>query len=188
MRRLHIFGGSTHDVLITGICEHLGLRPGPISLSTLSNSETHVTLGSSVRNSDVYIVQTVGNRANDALMELFSAVHASKGASSQRVTAVLPLFPYSRHAGAARALIPRLFASAGCDHIITMDLHDPQFLGFFDIPVDNIVSRGLFQKYIQRHIPDYRNAVIVSPDAGGAKRATVIANTLGMDFALVHKV
>lgn len=160
MRRLHIFGGSTHDVLITGICEHLGLRPGPISLSTLSNSETHVTLGSSVRNSDVYIVQTVGNRyvgrrrkrrlkrtrANDALMELFSAVHASKGASSQRVTAVLPLFPYSRHAGAARALIPRLFASAGCDHIITMDLHDPQFLGFFDIPVDNIVSRGLFQK------------------------------------------
>ncbi|KAG4304159.1 hypothetical protein PORY_002523 [Pneumocystis oryctolagi] len=129
-------------------------------------------------------------RANDALMELLSAIHALKGASSQRVIAVLPLFPYSRGggaAGASRALIPRLFACAGCDHIITMDLHDPQFLGFFDLPVDNLVSRGLFQKYIQRNITGYKNAVIVSPDAGGAKRATVLANTLGMDFALVHK-
>lgn len=37
-------------------------------------------------------------------------------------------------------------------------------------------------------IPDYKNAVVVSPDAGGAKRATKIADALGMDFALIHKV
>lgn len=80
-----------------------------------------------------------------------------------------------------------LFACVGCDHIITMDLHDPQFQGFFNIPVDNLGARGVFQKYIIKHIPGYLEAVIVSPDAGGAKRATAIADTLRIDFALIHK-
>jgi ribose-phosphate pyrophosphokinase len=43
-------------------------------------------------------------------------------------------------------------------------------------------------RYIMSRIPDYKNAVVVSPDAGGAKRATKIADALGMDFALIHKV
>jgi len=69
-----------------------------------------------------------------------------------------------------------------------MDLHDPQYQGFFDIPVDNLYGRHLLRKYIQYNIPNYRDAVIVSPDAGGAKRATAIADALGMPFALIHKV
>lgn len=68
-----------------------------------------------------------------------------------------------------------------------MDLHDPQYQGFFDIPVDNLYGRHLLRKYIQYHIPNYKEAVIVSPDAGGAKRATAIADALGMPFALIHK-
>lgn len=68
-----------------------------------------------------------------------------------------------------------------------MDLHDPQYQGFFDIPVDNLYGRHLLRKYIQYHIPDFREAVVVSPDAGGAKRATAIADALGMPFALIHK-
>ncbi len=68
-----------------------------------------------------------------------------------------------------------------------MDLHDPQFQGFFDIPVDNLFGRPLLQRFIERNIPNYSDAVIVSPDAGGAKRATAIADSLQMDFALIHK-
>jgi len=68
-----------------------------------------------------------------------------------------------------------------------MDLHDPQYQGFFDIPVDNLYGRHLLRKYIQHQIPNYQQAVIVSPDAGGAKRATAIADALGMPFALIHK-
>lgn len=64
---------------------------------------------------------------------------------------------------------------------------DPQYQGFFDIPVDNLYGRHLLRKYIQSNIPDYQQAVIVSPDAGGAKRATAIADALGMPFALIHK-
>ena len=71
---------------------------------------------------------------------------------------------------------------------MTMDLHDPQYQGFFDIPVDNLYSRPRFMKYIQHHIPNYKDAIIVSPDAGGAKRATDIADHLNMSFALIHNV
>lgn len=54
--------------------------------------------------------------------------------------------------------------------------------------MDNLYGKPLLQRYIERNIPGYRDAVIVSPDAGGAKRATAIADRLGLSFALIHKV
>ena len=72
--------------------------------------------------------------------------------------------------------------------LLTANDEDPQFQGFFNIPVDNLFGRPLLMRYIMSRIPDYKSAVVVSPDAGGAKRATKIADTLGMDFALIHKV
>ncbi|PWW80230.1 phosphoribosyl pyrophosphokinase [Tuber magnatum] len=94
---------------------------------------------------------------------------------------------YKQWVAQAGTLVADLLTCAGADHIITMDLHDPQYQGFFDIPVDNLYGRPLLQRYIKYNIPDYQNAVIVSPDAGGAKRATAIADALGMEFALIHK-
>jgi ribose-phosphate pyrophosphokinase len=95
---------------------------------------------------------------------------------------------YRQWVAQAGTLIADLLTCAGADHVITMDLHDPQYQGFFDIPVDNLYGRHLLRKYIQYSIPNYQRAVIVSPDAGGAKRATAIADALGMPFALIHKV
>jgi ribose-phosphate pyrophosphokinase len=71
--------------------------------------------------------------------------------------------------------------------VVALDLHDAQYQGFFDIPMDNLYARPMLKRYIQMNIRDYKSAVIVSPDAGGAKRATAIADSLGMDFALIHK-
>ncbi|KAG5463532.1 MAG: ribose-phosphate pyrophosphokinase 1 [Olpidium bornovanus] len=52
-----------------------------------------------------------------------------------------------------------------------MDLHASQIQGFFNVPVDNLYAEPCVLKYIRDEIPNYRNAVIVSPDAGGAKRS-----------------
>ncbi|KAK9717134.1 ribose-phosphate pyrophosphokinase [Basidiobolus ranarum] len=84
-------------------------------------------------------------------------------------------------------LVANLLIAAGTDHIITMDLHDPQFQGYFDIPVDMITAESSILDYIKSQIPNYQDAVIVSPDAGGAKRATSVANQLNLDLALIHK-
>ncbi|KAL2159981.1 hypothetical protein VTH06DRAFT_1636 [Thermothelomyces fergusii] len=94
---------------------------------------------------------------------------------------------YKQWVAQAGTLVANLLTCAGADHVITMDLHDPQVQGFFDIPVDNLYGRPLLKRYIQINIPNYKDAVIISPDAGGAKRATAIADSMGIDFALIHK-
>lgn len=67
---------------------------------------------------------------------------------------------------------------------MTMDLHSPQIQGFFDVPVDNLFANNAMVNWIQKHVPD---CVIVSPDAGGTKRASKIADRLGTNFAIIHK-
>ena len=95
---------------------------------------------------------------------------------------------YRQWVAQAGTLVADLLTCSGADHIITMDLHDPQYQGFFDIPVDNLYGRSLLRRYIERNIHNYvEDAVVVSPDAGGAKRATAVADSLGMSFALIHK-
>jgi ribose-phosphate pyrophosphokinase len=95
---------------------------------------------------------------------------------------------YKRWVAQAGTLVADLLTCAGADHVVALDLHDPQYQGFFDIPMDNLYSRPLLKRYIQQNIPGYKEAVIVSPDAGGAKRAIAIADSLGLEFALIHKV
>jgi ribose-phosphate pyrophosphokinase len=118
--------------------------------------------------------------------------HSSLSQSASAVAAALPEFEpqpgYRQWVVQSGKLIADLLTSAGADHVITMDLHDPQYQGFFDIPVDNLYGRHPLKRYIQFRIPNHQRAVIVSPDAGGAKRATAIADALGMPFALIHKV
>ncbi|KAF1838378.1 phosphoribosyl pyrophosphokinase [Decorospora gaudefroyi] len=323
MRNIVVLGGSSHPQLTETICNHLGIPKAKVLLAKFKGGETRVEIEESVRGKDVFIIQSGGGKVNDHLMELLITISACRTASAKRITAVLPLFPYSRqsdipynktgaplsklpgrsrtgtytfdsrpqtphpgqaesaglpngtatlhhqlsrmkldernggHAGPtspvkqngirrtetldssnksdrsdksayfssdhgsngsnganglsrqptnitkppafepqvgyrqwvaqAGTLIADLLTCAGADHVITMDLHDPQYQGFFDIPVDNLYGRHLLRKYIQFNIPNYQQAVVVSPDAGGAKRATAIADALSMPFALIHK-
>ncbi|XP_021936835.1 ribose-phosphate pyrophosphokinase 1 isoform X1 [Zootermopsis nevadensis] len=84
-------------------------------------------------------------------------------------------------------LVANMLSVAGADHIITMDLHASQIQGFFDIPVDNLYAEPAVLKWIKENIIEWRNSIIVSPDAGGAKRVTSIADRLNVEFALIHK-
>ena len=75
---------------------------------------------------------------------------------------------------------------SGTNHVITMDLHASQLQGFFNVPVDNLYAEPTVLHYIRENI-DISRLIIVSPDAGGAKRATALADRLGCNFALIHK-
>jgi len=250
MQNIVIFSGSSHPHLTDLICKQLCLEPGKCNLSKFSNQETNVELFESVREKDIFIVQSGCGNVNDNLIELLIMISACKITSAKRIVCVIPSFPYSRlpnspytkngntisripesekskllnltrkpqsgepikqkknvsitnladipssndHSGQykhwtcrAGNLVAKMIIEAGADNIITMDLHDPQFQGFFDIPVDNLSSQTLMANYIKMNIPDYQQAVITSPDAGGAKRATALAESLKMAVALVHK-
>ncbi|KAJ1534658.1 hypothetical protein HK096_003582, partial [Nowakowskiella sp. JEL0078] len=106
----------------------------------------------------------------------------------------MPCFPYARQdkkdksrAPITAKLVANMLTVAGADHVITMDLHASQIQGFFNIPVDNLYAEPTMLKYIHDNIITEGNVVIVSPDAGGAKRAAAIADKLDIEFALIHK-
>ncbi|BES98865.1 Ribose-phosphate pyrophosphokinase [Nesidiocoris tenuis] len=217
MPNIKVFSGTSHPELAQRIVDRLGIDLGKVVTKKFSNLETCVEIGESVRGEDVYIVQSGSGEVNDNLMELLIMINACKIASASRVTAVIPCFPYARQdkkdkvgsevvksgpavvqiknyewkfrsrAPISAKLVANMLSVAGADHIITMDLHASQIQGFFDIPVDNLYAEPAVLKWIKENIPEWRNSIIVSPDAGGAKRVTSIADRLNVEFALIHK-
>jgi len=194
MPNVKVFAGSSHPVLAKMVCTRLGIEPGRCTLKKFSNQETSVEIQESVRGEDVYIIQSGCGEINDNLMELLIMINACKIASAHKVTAVIPCFPYARQdkkdksrAPITAKLVANMLSISGADQIITMDLHASQIQGFFDIPVDNLYAEPAVLKWIKENIPEWRNSIIVSPDAGGAKRVTSIADRLNVDFALIHK-
>lgn len=194
MPNIKIFSGNSNPELASAIAHRLGLELSAVKLSKFSNKETSVEIGESVRGEDVYIVQSGSGEVNDNLMELLIMINACKTASAVRVTAVIPCFPYARQdkkdksrAPISAKLVANMLSVAGADHIITMDLHASQIQGFFDIPVDNLYAEPAILKWIKDNIPEWKESIIVSPDAGGAKRVTSIADRLNAGFALIHK-
>lgn len=126
-------------------------------------------------------------------MEMLIMVHACRTASARRITAVIPNFPYARQdkkdksrAPISARLVANMLQTSGCDHVITVDLHASQIQGFFSVPVDNLYAEPSVLKWVSENL-DVSNLVIVSPDAGGAKRATSMADRLDVPFALIHK-
>ncbi|XBW38027.1 hypothetical protein QEN19_003612 [Hanseniaspora menglaensis] len=219
-----VVGGTSHPELIKSICEKLNIQQTKSNIKKFANGETSIQILESVREKDVFVIQSGCGHVNDNFMQLLILISSCKIASCNRITVVMPYFCYSRQAdipflanGTPKmtntssieslsdisnsgkklfvsqngTLIANLLTTAGADHVITMDLHDPQFQGFFNIAVDNLYSRPILEDYIKWEIDDYKldvdNFVIVSPDAGGAKRATKIADSLGVSFAMIHK-
>jgi len=194
MPNIKVFSGSSNPDLSKRIVAKLGISSGKVVAKKFSNRETCVEIQESVRGEDVFIVQSGSGEVNDNLMEMLIMINACKIASASRVTAVIPCFPYARQdkkdksrAPISAKLVANMLGVAGADHIITMDLHASQIQGFFDIPVDNLYAEPAVLKWIKENITDWPNSVIVSPDAGGAKRVTSIADRLNVEFALIHK-
>jgi len=204
MSNIKVFGGSSHPELVQEICRRLQIPVSKAKCTKFANGETNVEIQESVRGEDVFIVQTgccsdgsnggVKASINDHLMELLIMINACKIASAQRVTALIPNFPYARQdkkdksrAPITAKLVANQLTTSGADHIITMDLHASQIQGFFDLPVDNLYAEPRVELWIRENVPQFENCVIVSPDAGGAKRVTSLADKLNTDFALIHK-
>ncbi|KAK9367743.1 phosphoribosyltransferase-like protein [Lipomyces kononenkoae] len=190
---IKLLAGNSHPELAKLVSMRLGIELAKIAVFQYSNQETSVTIGESVRDEDVFILQTGCGEINDNLMELLIMINACKTASARRITAVMPNFPYARQdkkdksrAPITAKLMANMLQTAGCNHVITMDLHASQIQGFFNVPVDNLYAEPSVLKYIRENV-DYLNAVIVSPDAGGAKRAAALADRLDLNFALIHK-
>ncbi|KAK4505235.1 hypothetical protein PRZ48_003198 [Zasmidium cellare] len=192
MRQTCIFSGSSHPHLVESICERLGQKPSQVELKKFSNGETSVEIKASVRDQDVFVVQSGSSQINDNVMEMLIMISACKGGSARSITAVMPYFPYSRqskkkaHRGAITArMLANLMKVAGVNHVITIDLHASQMQGFFKCPVDNLYAEPLLAKWIRMNIREWQESVVVSKNPGGTKRVTSLADKLGLSFGIV---
>ncbi|XP_039287121.1 ribose-phosphate pyrophosphokinase 1 isoform X2 [Nilaparvata lugens] len=120
--------------------------------------------------------------------KIFSEAQGKAGnAGASKIVMKNNEWKFRSRAPISAKLVANMLSVAGADHIITMDLHASQIQGFFDIPVDNLYAEPAVLKWIKENIAEWRNSIIVSPDAGGAKRVTSIADRLNVEFALIHK-
>ncbi len=190
--KLKIFSGTAHPVLAKEICDYIGIPLGKAMCGRFNNGEIQVMINESVRGKDVFVIQPTGAPVNDNLMEMLIMVDALKRASARHITVVVPYYGYARQDRKTRGrepitskLVADLMSKAGVTRVVTMDLHAGQIQGFFDVPVDHLMSASLLANYVRsKHLDDL---TIVSPDLGGVTRARELADRVGAPIAIIEK-
>lgn len=192
---IKVFSGSSHPALAKEICDYLGVSLSPAVHRRFSNDNLYVQLRESVREQDVYVVQTFSPPVQDHLLELLMMVDAARHASATRVTAVVPYYSYARsdkkdepRISIAGRLIADMFATAGVSRLLTMSLHAPQVHGFFSMPVDHLTAQPVLVGHFG--VRELAETVVVTPDIGNAKAASQFARKLGVPLAagIKHRI
>ena len=191
---IQVFCGNSNPQFAQTICKELGVPMGKAIVTHFADGEASVTLEETVRGADVFLIQSTCKPVNDNLMELLVMIDACRRASAGRITAVIPYFGYARQERTAKGrdpisakLVANMIEAAGADRVLTMDLHASQIQGFFDIPVDNLLSNPVFVKYYMSKFEHPEEMVVVSPDVGSVARSRTFANKMGMNLAIVDK-
>lgn len=190
---LALFTGSSNPVLAEAIAATLGERIGKRTLARFPDSELHVEIEESVRNANVYLIQSTSPPADEHLIELLFMADACRRAGADRITAIVPYFGYARQdrrasgrdAVAAR-LIADLIASAGIGRVVGVDLHSTALEGFFSVPLEHLSAVELLANAARDHIS--ADSVVAAPDLGAVKLGERYAELLHLPMAVVDKV
>jgi ribose-phosphate pyrophosphokinase len=192
--RMMLFTGGANEPLAEEVAEVLGIQLGKIERSSFANGEIYVRPEESVRGADCFVMQSHSAPINDNIVEQLVTIDALKRASARRSTAVIPFLGYSRQ---DKKVLPRepitarlmadLFMTAGADRLVSVDLHTGQLQGFISKPWDSLTALPIITDYLSERLEDGKTAVL-SPDAGGVKRAEKYARRLGdASVAFIYK-
>lgn len=189
---IKIFAGSSGSTFAKRMCSYIGVSLGKSEVIKFSDGNIFVKIGETVRDKDVYLVQPIGMKPNDEFTEILFWMDAFKRASANSVTAIIPYYGYAKgdkkdepRVSIRARVCAECIELAGADRIVTMDLHSPQIQGFFKKPVDHLFAMPVLCDYINDlKIEDF---VVVSPDAGFAKRARKFASNLKATVAIGDK-
>jgi ribose-phosphate pyrophosphokinase len=186
-----VLTGTANPELAAGIAEELGQPLCDVTVKRFADGEIFVRIDENVRGRDVFVIQPTNPPAEN-MLELLLLIDAAKRASAARVTAVVPYFGYARQdrkdqprVSIAAKLMANLIVAAGADRLITIDLHQHQLQGFFDIPVDHLYAAPAFMEHFRAR--DLEDVVVVATDVGAAKMARGYAKRLGAGLAIIDK-
>jgi ribose-phosphate pyrophosphokinase len=191
-KRMMLLTGGANVPLAEEVADVLGIQLAQIQRSRFANGESYMRPGESVRGADCFVLQSHCAPINDNIMEQLITIDALRRASARRITAVIPFFGYSRQ---DKKVMPRepisarlmadLFMQAGADRLVSVDLHTGQLQGFISKPWDSLTALPIITDYLSGKIEG--KTTILSPDAGGVKRAERYARHLGGSVAFIYK-
>ena len=189
---MKIFSGNANRPLAQRIADSVGVELSDATVTAFPDQETHVKINENIRGRDVFIVQPTSPPANHHLMELLIMIDACRRASASRITAVVPFFGYARQDRKDQPRVPitaklvaNLIVAAGASRVLTVDLHEQQIQGFFDIPVDHLYAAPVIYRYFEKK--KLADLVVVSPDIGGVKMVHAYATMFHAPLAIVVK-
>ena len=192
-KRMVLIAGRSHPELAQAVADNLGTELVPTRAYNFANGEIFVRFEESIRGCDVFVLQTHTAPVNEWIMEHLLMVDALKRASAKRITVVAPFYGYARqdkkHAGRepiSARLMADLFATAGADRLMSVDLHTAQIQGFFDGPVDHLFALPILAAHVGRTV-DRNKITVISPDAGRVRVAERWTDILGAPLAIIHK-
>jgi ribose-phosphate pyrophosphokinase len=192
-KKLMLLGGRAYPQLLSEVSYSMGIDPTPVRLYDFANGEIMVRFLESVRGCDAFVLQSHTAPINQWIMEHLIMVDALKRASAKRITVVMPFFGYARQdkksAGRepiSARLVADLFATAGADRLMAVDLHTSQIQGFFDGPVDHLFALPILADYLSAKL-DVNNVTVVAPDAGRVRVCERWTDRLGTPLAIIHK-
>jgi ribose-phosphate pyrophosphokinase len=188
-----VFAGSASPRLTAAVCRELQVEVGSSEVIRFSEGTLFVRVLENVRGRSVYLVQSTVFPTNANFMELLFWIDAFSRASADSVTVIVPYFSYAKgdkkdepRVSIRARVCADAIEAAGADRVVTLDLHASQIQGFFRIPVDDLYARPYLCAAIERE--DLRDPVVVSPDAGFAKRARRFAQRLDAPLAIADKI
>jgi ribose-phosphate pyrophosphokinase len=192
MKNIALIAGDAHPELARELAQRAGAEMIPAAITAFADGETRVRIEGDVRAADLYIVQPTSAPTNERLMTLALLADAARAADAARITAVIPYFGYARQdvrsrPGEARSaqVAARILAVAGIDRVVVLELHSPALESAFEMPLTHLWADELMLPLVR----GWRLAdlVVVSPDAGGVKRAQRYATALAAPLALIIK-
>ena len=192
MKDIKIFSCTTAEEFTDEICKYLNLLKGKMNVMKFKNDNTFVQILETVRDQDVYVVQTTKPPVNERVMELLIVIDALKRASAARINVVLPYYMYSRSDKKDQPRIPvtaklmaQLLEAAGATRVITCDLHNPAIQAYFNINCDRLSAEKLLENYFKDK--KLENMVVVATDAGSSKKAYKYSKYLECPMAMIDK-
>lgn len=192
MENIKIFACRSAEPFTQKICEYLGIEMGKIKTIKFKNDNTFVQIEETVREQDVYIVQTTVPPVNERVMELLIAIDALKRASARKINVILPYYIYSRSDKKDQPRVPvtaklmaELLEAAGATRVISCDLHNPAIQAYFNINCDRLTAQGVLQNYFKEK--KLKDMVIVATDAGSSKKAYKYSEYFKCPIALIDK-
>lgn len=187
---MQIFSGSSNPSLAKQVADLLG-STGVVEISQFENGEKRVNVPGTVEK-QVAVVQSFSGRVDEMIIEFCLIVDALKRQGAGQITGVVPWLGYSKQdkvfvpgEALSAEVIAKIIEATGIKKLITFDLHSPEIVKFFSIPVVELTAKPLLINYFREKMKT--KTVVVSPDKGSVAADEKFANELGLQLVQIDK-